>query len=317
MPAQTHKLARTLVLDELFDLSLYQVFRASATGDDRRLLDELIEVETGHLAFWQNFFDLRLTTLDVGRRLKLQIVLLACRVFGAAAMHLILEAIEVYGVRKYLSLWKTYYDQPLGAAVKGILIDEFKHEDMIVTRLQERKINPERIRNIFFGLNDGLVEILGAVSGFFAAFTESTTVLIAGATTAVAGALSMAAGAYAALSSEQEVKETEADKKRFLGEGSDAPAMEEQPLRSALVVGGSYLAGSLVPILPVALGATSARVSWLAGGVVIILVSMILAFLSGMDIKRRIATNLVLVTAAVGITYLIGILARSLWGIEV
>lgn len=317
MTMASQRLARTLILDELFDLSLYQAFRASAAGDDRRLLDELIEVETRHLAFWQNFFDLHLATLDAGRRLKLRVIRLACRVFGPAAMHLVLEAIEVYGVRKYLSMWKTSFDQPLGAAVKGILIDEFKHEDIIVTRLQERRINPERIRNIFFGLNDGLVEILGAVSGFFAAFTESTTVLIAGATTAVAGALSMAAGAYAALSSEQEVKETEADKKRFLGEGSDAPVMEEQPLRSALVVGGSYLAGSLVPVLPIALGATSAHVSWLAGGVVIILVSTILAFLSGMDITRRIATNLVLVTAAVGISYLIGLLARTLWGIEV
>jgi VIT1/CCC1 family predicted Fe2+/Mn2+ transporter len=306
-----------LVLDELFDLSLYRALRQQATGEVATLLDELIEVETRHLAFWQNFFDLRLTALDFGRRLKLRILLPVCRLIGAPAMHLVLEAIEVYGVRKYLSLWKTYYDQPLGAAVRGILIDEFKHEDIIVTRLQERKLNPERIRNIFLGLNDGLVEILGAVSGFFAAFTESTTVLIAGATTAVAGSLSMAAGAYAALSSEQEVKETEAAKKRFLSEGSEAPFMADRPFGSGIVVGSSYFAGALVPLLPIALGAKDAAASWLTGGGMVIVVSVILAFLSGMDIRRRVATNLVLVTAAVVITYLIGTLARSLWGIDV
>jgi len=316
MATHLHNLAKTLILDELLDLSLYKALRGTATGDLRKLLDELIQVETRHLAFWQDFFDMRLTALDVGRRLKLQVILAACRLFGAPAMHLALEAIEVYGVRKYLSLWSAYHDQPLGAAVRGILIDEFKHEDVIVMQLRERKINPERIRNIFLGLNDGLVEILGAVSGFFAAFNESVTVLIAGATTAVAGALSMGAGAYAALSSEQEVKQTEADKQRFLEEGSGAVGMEEEPVSSGLIVGGSYFLGALVPLVPVLLGSKDALVSWLAGGVVVILVSMILAFLSGMDIKRRILTNLLIVAAAVGITYLIGSLARQLWGVS-
>ena len=73
----------------------------------------------------------------------------------------------------------------------------------------------------FLGLNDGLVEILGAVSGFFGAFGEATMVLIAASTTAVAGALSMAAGAFLALNSEKEVKTTEIAKKIFLGEASD------------------------------------------------------------------------------------------------
>ena len=44
--------------------------------------------------------------------------------------------------------------------------------------------------------------IRGTVSGFFAAFGDTVTVLIAGSTTAVAGLLSMAAGAYVELSSE-------------------------------------------------------------------------------------------------------------------
>ena len=45
-------------------------------------------------------------------------------------------------------------------------------KNVLVTALTERKINAEKIRNIFLGLNDGLVEILGAVSGFFGAFGE-------------------------------------------------------------------------------------------------------------------------------------------------
>ncbi len=310
-------LGRMLILDELFDLWLYQALRRISTdAESQRVLDELIIVETQHLAFWKKFFDSRLTSLDLGRRLKLQFMVLACRLFGTTGIHLVLEAIEVHGVRKYLSLWAIYKDQPLGNALKGILMDEFKHEDVLVSQLTERKINPERIRNIFLGLNDGLVEILGAVSGFFGAFGDAATVLIAASTTAVAGSISMAAGAYAALSSEKEVRSTESMRKQFLGEKAD-PQMEEHPLASALVVGCSYFLGALVPVLPVLFGAKTALISLLTAGGIVVLVSTLLAFLSGMDVTKRIALNLVIITIAVSVTYGIGLLAKQIWGISV
>jgi vacuolar iron transporter family protein len=315
------KLARALVLDEVYDLALYKALHGIVTEPLRGILEELIRVEANHVAFWRTFFDLPLDRLDFPRRIKLALVILACRIFGASAIHLVLEAIEVYGVRKYLSVWRTYYGQPLGEAVKGILIDEFKHEDAIVTQMGARRIDAKSIRNIFLGLNDGLIEILGAVSGFFGAFGPSVAVLIAGSTTAVAGSLSMAAGAYVALSSENEVERTEADRQRFLSgqPPKDEPSSPAQPepraLSSALVVGVSYLAGATIPLLPVAFGARSAIASVLTAGTVIILVSTLLSFLSGMEIKKRILTNVIILAAAVGVTYGIGLIAKRLWGI--
>ncbi|HJU04144.1 MAG TPA: VIT1/CCC1 transporter family protein [Nitrospiraceae bacterium] len=310
-------LARTLILDEIFDLALYRALRDISDGKTREILEELIRVEIIHIGFWQKFFHSDLTELDLSRRLKLRIIVLVCRLFGTPAIHLVLEAIEVYGVKKYLSVWKIYKDEPLGAAVKGILIDEFKHEDVIVTQLAERRINPEQVRNIFLGLNDGLVEIVGAVSGFFAAFGDAVTVLVAGSTTAVAGSLSMAAGAYVALGSEREVRITEEDKKRFLGESVFESERTAPPLIASLVVGGSYFAGAMVPLLPILFGAKSAAFSFIMAGSIVIVVSMVLAFLSGMDIKKRIATNLMILTGAVVLTYAIGLIAKQVWGISV
>lgn len=309
------RLARDLILDELFDLSLYKALRGVTQPDVHDTLDELIKVETAHLAFWQRFFNLKLEQLDIGRRIKLSVMMLVCRLFGSTAVHLVLEAIEVHGVRKYLAVWRAYQGKPLAEALRGILMDEFKHEDVLVTALTQRKINPEKIRNIFLGLNDGLVEILGAVSGFFGAFGSTTMVLIAASTTAVAGALSMGAGAFLALNSEKEVKSTEAAKRVFLGEESEFTPMEEQPLSSALVVGSAYLMGAVVPVFPVLIGATDALFSVLTAGLMVVLVSTILSFLSGMDIKRRIMLNLVIITVAVSISYGIGIVAKSAWGI--
>jgi VIT1/CCC1 family predicted Fe2+/Mn2+ transporter len=315
--APNSKLAQTLVLDELFDLSLYRALRQVTEPDVHGTLDELIKVETAHLAFWQKFFNLALNELDLGRRIKLSVMMFVCRVFGSTAVHLVLEAIEVHGVRKYLAIWNEYQTQPLGEALRGILMDEFKHEDVLVTALTERKINAEKIRNIFLGLNDGLVEILGAVSGFFGAFGSATMVLIAALTTAVTGALSMAAGAFLALNSEKEVKTTEIAKSVFLGDESQISPMEESPLGSALVVGAAYITGAFVPVLPVLIGANDALFSVITAGLMVIVVSTILSFLSGMDVTRRIALNLVIISVAVSVSYAIGLLARQVWGITV
>lgn len=306
-----------LILDELFDLSLYRAIRELINPASQPLLDELIAVESKHLAFWEKFFGVRLSRLDWPRRLKLRLLLLICRLFGEPAIHLVMEAIEIRGVRKYLSVWKRYQGQPLAHAVKEVLLDEFKHEDALVGEIAGRRINPERIRNIFLGFNDGLVEILGAVSGFFGAFGNPVMVLMAAMTTAVAGSFSMAAGAYVALSSEQEADKAEMAKKEFL-EGPDGREnTRDKPVSSALVVGGSYFAGAMVPVLPVMFGAMNVFFSMLMAGVVIVLVSMVLAFLSGMNVKRRIATNLVILGAAVGLTYAIGLAAKRLWEIPV
>ncbi len=49
----------------------------------------------------------------------------------------------------------------------------------------------------------------------------------------------------------------------------------------------------------------------------IVLVSTILAFLSGMNVRRRILMNLAVIAAAVAGSYLIGLIAKAVWGVNV
>ena len=187
--------------------------------------------------------------------------IVAGRIFGGAAIHVVLEAIEVHGVRKYLDVWTRYGDGPLGSAVREVLEDEFRHEDALVTGAGERRINLDTVRNVFLGLNDGLVEILGAVSGFFAAFNRPVAVVAASFTVGVAGALSMAAGAYIGAGSEADLRETEDARRRFLGE-TVARAAAESPLMSAAIVGLGCLVGALVPVMPVLFGVHTVWPTW-------------------------------------------------------
>jgi VIT1/CCC1 family predicted Fe2+/Mn2+ transporter len=313
MTSDHNSLARKLVLDELLDLSLYRELRKFAKGEMAVMLDSLITIETKHFHFWQKFFAMPVSRLDALRRMKLKVIVLFCRVFGDAGISLVLEAIELYGVKKYLQVWELYQDQPLGQAVRGVLEEEFRHEDEIVSENIKRKVRPERVRDIFLGLNDGLVEILGAVSGFFAAFQSASSVLVAALTVAVAGAFSMAAGAFVAVSSEREVEGVEVGKEKFLT-GREGEASPTRPLSSAVLVGVSYFLGAMIPILPVFFGAPHVGISVLVAAVVIALVSYLLAFFSGMDAKRRIVTNLFITALAVGVTYLVGTGAKYVTG---
>jgi vacuolar iron transporter family protein len=311
------RLGRRLVLDEIFDLSLYRALHAAASPGLRTMLEALIEVEARHVAFWQTFFKLEhVTRLDAGRRLRLLMLVAVCRLFGPAAMHIVLEAIEVHGVKKYLDVWERYGEGPLGAAVRQVLEDEFKHEDTLVAAESGRRINPESVRNVFLGLNDGLVEILGAVSGFFALFSSTAAVVTAGFTVGVAGALSMAAGAYIGAGSEAELRDTEAARRRFLGE-TVASEPVESALAAAAVVGIGYFVGAVVPLLPVLFGARSVWPTVVTGGTMIVAVSAIVAFISGMNVRRRIARNVVITGLAVVITYVLGFLTKRLLGVEI
>jgi len=307
-----NKIFNTLVLDELFDLSLYQAVSKTAKGDLKLLLDELIAIETKHLAFWQDLFNKKQVRLDFRHKIKLYLILFIIRVGGEKMARLILEAIEIYGIRKYLELSRVYQGTELSAAVRGILKDELSHEEKIVSGFSERNINPEKIRNIFLGFNDGLVEILGAVSGFFAAFGEISSVLIAGFTTAVAGSLSMAAGIYVAANSESEIRELERQKEIYLKKKGISGPEDKRPLLSSLIVGISYLFGAIVPIIPILLGARSLFYSIIFAGSMIIAVSIVLSFLSGMEVKKRILINFVIITSATAITYAIGIAAKRI-----
>src|SRR3989344_209348 len=315
-PENNKNLGKALVLDELFDLTLYKRLLDIAGPEEKEILNKLVPIETRHLGLWQNFFKIPKARLDPGRKIKLWVLVLIAKVFGRTGIHMILQAIEVHGIKKYLTVWNLYKEDEIGQHVKGILMDEFKHEDDIVTASERTKIYPERVRDIFLGFNDRLVEILGAVSGFFAAFANTSSVLIAAITVAVAGSISMAASAFAAQSSQKEIENTEIGKKRFLGE-TVTEVRGASPIRSATIVGIFYFIGSLVPILPVIFGATSPFYSIIVAGIIIIAVSYIVAFLSGMDAGKRIATNIIIIAIAVGVTYSLASFAKSFFGIAI
>lgn len=299
----------TLVLDELADLTLYENFRKRVIQPELiRLFDHLILEEKKHVAFWRKKAPHAPISLGFVRLAKVELLTFFGKLFGIPGMLLVLEAIEVHGIRKYLDLWVSTTESTLRADVMSILRDELQHEDHMITQVAGRSVRPEGIRNAFLGFNDGSVEILGAVSGFSTAFGNTGHVLIAGFTVAVAGALSMAVGAFMATSAEQEVTALDQLRHRVLSVQAEEreSASVASPVKAALLVGITYLVGAFIPILPFLFGAKNALPSVIVSGVLILLVSATLAFLSGMRLRRRLLMNGGLIAFAVCISTLLG-----------
>ncbi|HNF59273.1 MAG TPA: rubrerythrin family protein, partial [Elusimicrobiota bacterium] len=88
------------------------------------------------------------------------------------------------------------------------------------------------------------------------------------------------------------------------------------PLSAASLVGLSYFLGASLPVLPVFLGATGVAISAAAAAAAVTVVSAGLAFLSGMDMGRRVLLNLGIVAGAVAMTSLLGSLAHRWLGVS-
>ncbi len=70
-------------------------------------------------------------------------------------------------------------------------------------------------------------------------------------------------------------------------------------------------------MLPVLVVGSSIVPTIITAGLMIIAVSAIVAFISGMGVGRRIALNVVITGIAVLVTYAIGLLAKEVLGLKV
>lgn len=93
-----------------------------------------------------------------------------------------------------------------------------------------------RIREVVFGVQDGLLSTVGFVAGVHGATANNRLVLLAGLVEMFAGAMSMAAGAYLSGKAEVEVyqKEIEEERRRFEQE----PYLASEELLHAMVEEG-------------------------------------------------------------------------------
>lgn len=276
----------------------------------KRILRRLSVMEGEHAAWWQAILEGHEGMAKI-RPFHARVVgpslLSLRRVLGVALTVKILERFELNSYVRFNMMLSR------GGATKkelGMIEHLRKIEERMERPLENKVISYgsvlNNVRDVTFGMNDGLVEVLAAATGLGAALSTATLVFMAGFIVAVSGTLSMSAGAYLATNYEQTI-----------GSGK---SLEKSASKSAYYVGAFYFIGALFPLAPFAFGIGGYQAILMSTAITVLVlsaVSALIAVVSDVRIVGSIAKTLAISLAAVVVTVLLGTLARSVLHINI
>jgi len=216
---------------------------AEAASDERarRLLLEMRDAEKRHAARWEariRALGGELPPLPSDRKAR-RLALMA-RLGGEERVYRQLETVEREAVAGYGMGLRDAESACIAAEAQA---DERQHAvtlhamsrpeppalEEIMSRERWHRGGGGEMRELIFGINDGLVSTLSLVSGVAGANPGRGVILLAGVAGLLAGAISMAAGAYISSKSEREVYEAEVARERE--EVELEPEEEKEELR--------------------------------------------------------------------------------------
>jgi VIT1/CCC1 family predicted Fe2+/Mn2+ transporter len=197
----------TRVLDsEMLAYSIYSKLSSTETDTNlRKKLKKLHDLDTRHLKIWEGIrADMNLPEPSHVHALEVAALVFVRRLFGKGLTISIVNSIEN---RKISDLSKVfpYIPDKYRPDVINYLVEELYQERLLKRDGLEGGILAN-IRNVVFGMNDGLVEVLAAVAGFTGVLHNNLLIAIAGSIVGLSGTISMAVGAYLSSKSEMDVE---------------------------------------------------------------------------------------------------------------
>jgi VIT1/CCC1 family predicted Fe2+/Mn2+ transporter len=260
--------------------------------DFKKILQELTRHELGDYNFWLKFSSKKEHKISATEILFLKFLR---KVLGLTFTAKFLERHEKEAIFNYKEFLKTAKGTTK-EEIKEIIKHEKYHERQLIGQIKEEVV--EFMSSIILGLNDGLIELSGALTGFAFAFRNNPTVLMAGLILGVAASLSMASSAY--ISARHE-------------EGKD-------PKKSGLYTGFSYIVVVFLLISPFfflpnifASLITMIFVAFL----IIICLSYYTSILFDRDFRKSLVEMLVFSMGIAFVSFLIGSAARVITGVEI
>lgn len=290
-----HSVSREQLLDaQRNEASEYETYSwlASRVRDEsnRAILERIAGEERRHYEVFK-----RLTGTDVGpRRSRVFWYRTLSRGLGLSFGLRLMERGERLTQSVYARL-KEQYPQ-----LADVLLDEQRHETEILGLIEEERI--AYAGSVVLGLNDALVELTGALAGLTLALRNGQVIAMTGLITGVAASMSMAASAF--LSSREEADRQEG----------------RSPLKSAAYTGAAYIATVIVLILPYLL---ISSVFWALAVMMALSILVILSYnfyiatAKGTPLWRRFGTMAGISLAVAVISFLFGMAARTIFGVDV
>src|SRR5258708_6673179 len=231
MSAPDARLVRSNWESEVRMADVYEALAGTTrdTGLKHRLMS-LAATEKRHADAWAALMDSGdAKPATQSRQLTARFLAMLARVAGIGPALALAGAAEGQVLRSYLNQVATVSDERAQGVLRKVLPEELDHqsaEDVTSESPVEPSPEPamydagaahepeewhgggiESIRNVIYGVNDGLTATLGVLAGVGGASVSPRVVLIGGLSAMVASGVSMAGGAYLSSKSQREVYE--------------------------------------------------------------------------------------------------------------
>lgn len=275
--------------DEISGSILYRhIALRQKDENNKAALLEIAKAEHNHYEVWKKY-----TGRDVGpNRLKIMFGTLISRLLGDTFTIKFLEQREDFGIRDLQAIESEIPE------ARALISEEEEHETRLIAMVDEERLH--YIGAMVLGLNDALVELTGTLAGLTFALANTRLVALSAIITGVSATLSMAASNY-------------------LAERASGSA---KALKSSLYTGMAYLVTVALMALPYLL--LPNRLYLLAFGIMLaIVVLIILLFNYYISVARdepflrHFAEMAAISLGVAAISFVIGLLAKALLGIDV
>ena len=249
--------------------------------------------EKGDHAIWAHIAGKKEYTTP---RFELLRMRLARGLFGLTFVARLLERAEHQALKKY----RAYYeiaDAATKEKLPGIIAHEDAIEHALIDQIKEEKV--EFISSVILGLNDGLIELTGALTGFSFAFVSTRLVAMSGLITGIVASLSMASSAY--ISARHETN------------GKD-------PIKSGLYTGVTYGAVVAVLVVPFLIFSTTQLALIIMFCIVLLIIagtSAYTAVIFNRNFKKQFAEMLFFSVGVALIAFVIGSAFKQISGVTV
>ena len=284
-------LIATLIAMQRGEITEYHIYKkiAAAQKDPRNrdVLTRIAEDELRHYGIWKRY-----TRQDVSPDIpRIWFYYLIALVSGITFAIKLMEGVE----KRAQSYDKTLIDKI--PEIQTILTNEETHERELIALIDEERL--KYAGSVVLGLNDALVEFTGTLAGLTFALQNSQIIAVTGLIMGVAASLSMGASEY-------------------LSQRSDGGPTD--PVKAAVYTGVAYIVTVALLILPFLILASPyyALLLTLLGAVLVIfLFTFYISVAKDLPFWRRFGEMLLISLGIAGISFIIGMLIRTVLNINV
>lgn len=287
LPKKLQRIVKAHQKDEMTNFHIYQTLAAKINDQSNAAILQTIAVdEKNHYQLLKKYTGVELRP----SKIKFYGYILMANVLGLTFSLKLLEKGEDKATNAYREIIAQL------PQIKSVLDDEEKHEQELLALINEERLN--YLGSIVLGLNDALVELTGALAGYTFALQNSRTIALIGLITGISAAFSMAASEF--LSKQQE---------------QDASA-----LHSSFYTGIAYIFTVLALIGPYLLSSNhflNLGFSMAMAILIILAFNFYIAVAKDLPFKKRFLEMAGISLSVATLSFGIGWVVRTFWGLDI